>query len=180
MYNSLVAGLNIVLAALSFIVMPAIILASWLMSPDWTSGDAFGLRDVMHDIWIIVSNIIYFVYAILLIMIALATIFGKDNFSYQKMLPKLALGILMVPFTWWFVQWTISLSTIVTASVISIPHEAMKELKQSEGNFWTTPIIPKKVSITTEKGKETKTDKVSCKEKPTECLSPETFYQEAG
>ncbi len=149
MYNSLVAGLNIVLAALSFIVMPAIILASWLMSPDWTSGDAFGLRDVMHDIWIIVSNIIYFVYAILLIMIALGTIFGKDSFSYQKMLPKLALGILMVPFTWWLVQWTISLSTIMTASVISIPQEVMDGLPQKEGSFWTTPLIPKDVTIST-------------------------------
>ena len=97
------------------------------MSPDWTSGDLFGLREPMHKMWIIVSNIVYFIYAILLIIIALATIFGKDNFSYKAMIPRLALGILMVPFTWWFVQWTISLATVVTASVINIPMDMIKE-----------------------------------------------------
>ena len=104
---------------------PAIMFASWLMSPDWSSGDLFRLRDPMHKMWIIVSNIVYFVYAILLIMIALATIFGKENFSYKTMLPKLAIGILMVPFSWWFVQWTISIATVVTASVMTIPVDTM-------------------------------------------------------
>jgi hypothetical protein len=106
------------------------------MSPDWTSGDLFGLREPMHKMWIIVSNIVYFIYAILLIIIALATIFGKDNFSYKAMIPRLALGILMVPFTWWFVQWTISLATVVTASVISIPMDMIKEdNKYINGNY---------------------------------------------
>jgi len=110
--------------------------AGWLMSPDWTSGDLFGLREPMHKMWIIVSNIVYFIYAILLIIIALATIFGKDNFSYKTMIPRLALGILMVPFTWWFVQWTISLATVVTASVISIPMDMIKEdNKYINGNY---------------------------------------------
>jgi len=184
MYNKLVAALNIVLAALSFIIMPAIILASWLMSPDWTSGDAFGLREIMHDIWIIVSNIIYFVYAILLIIIALATIFGKDNFSYKTMLPKLALGILMVPFTWWFVQWTISLSTVVTASVISIPAEVMDTIGAKDKSWWKTPVIPRKVYLKTtgEVGSSTSTSN-SEKGAPCTaetCISPEFFYQNVG
>lgn len=71
-----------------------------------------------------ISNITYFIYAILLIFIALATIFGRENYGYKAMLPKLALGIILVPFTWWFVQWTISLTSVITASVISIPHDA--------------------------------------------------------
>jgi hypothetical protein len=74
-----------------------------------------------------VSNIVYFIYAILLILIALGTMFGQDKFSYKVMLPKLALGILMVPFTWWFVQWTISISSVITASVITIPMETISK-----------------------------------------------------
>ena len=128
------------------IVSPAIILASWLMSPDWTSGDLFGLRDPMHKMWIVVSNIVYFVYAVILIMIALATIFGKDNFNYKVMLPKLALGAILVPFTWWFVQWTISISAVVTAQVITIPYET---LKQTNSEWISTPIIPKNYYTTT-------------------------------
>jgi hypothetical protein len=109
----------------TIVVTPAIILASWLLSPDWTSGDLFGLREVMYNLWVTISNIIYFVYAILLIIIALGTIFGNEKFSYKVMLPRLALGILMVPFTWWFVQAVISISTFLTASVVSIPQDIL-------------------------------------------------------
>ena len=37
MYNKMIQELNIALDILSFIVSPAIMLAGWLMSPDWTS-----------------------------------------------------------------------------------------------------------------------------------------------
>lgn len=91
MLNSLVGGLNIILDILTIIVSPAIMLASWLMSPDWTSGDLFGIRPALHSLWVTVSNIVYFIYAILLIFIALATIFNSQNYGYKQLLPKLAL-----------------------------------------------------------------------------------------
>ena len=116
------------------------------MSPDWTSGDLFGLRTPMYSLWVTVSNIVYFVYAILLILIALGTMFGKESFSYKVMLPKLALGILMVPFTWWFVQWTISLSAVVTASVMTIPSEALSKFSTPD-SWWEKASIPKTVTI---------------------------------
>ena len=72
-----------------------------------------------------ISNITYFIYAILLVFIALATIFNNEHYGYKALLPKLALGIILVPMTWWFVQFIISLSTIVTASVINIPAEVV-------------------------------------------------------
>lgn len=153
--NEAIQAVNAILWVLTVIVSPAIILAGWLMSPDWTSGDLFGLREPMHKMWIIVSNIIYFIYAILLILIALATIFGKDNFNYKSMLPKLALGILMVPFTWWFVQWTISLATVVTASVVSIPMDMIKE----DNKYINWNYIPTVYTTTTDtSGKSSTTD----------------------
>ena len=96
----------------------------------------------MYKMWIIVSNIVYFIYAILLIVIALATIFGKENFNYKSMIPKLALGILMVPFTWWFVQWTISLAAVVTASVTTIPMETLAQTAKGDA-YTTSNVIPK-------------------------------------
>ena len=101
----------------------------------------------MYSLWVTVSNIVYFVYAILLILIALGTMFGKESFSYKVMLPKLALGILMVPFTWWFVQWTISLSAVVTASVITIPAETMAKLDKDGKSWMSTPSIPRNITI---------------------------------
>lgn len=144
--NTALQALNAILWVLTLLVSPVIIFAGWLLSPDWTSGDLFGLRPIMHNLWITVSNIIYFVYAILLIVIALGTIFGSDKFGYKVMLPRLALGILMVPFTWWFVQWTISLATVMTTSVVSIPMEVVKS-NASVNKYFDQPIIPKKYVI---------------------------------
>lgn len=145
MLNKLVAGLNIILNTLTIIVTPVIVLASWLMSPDWTSGDLFQMRPILHSLWVTVSNIVYFIYAVLLIFIALATIFNSQNYGYKQLLPKLALGVILVPLTWWFVQFVISLSTIVTASVISIPSEVVMSVTAGNKNdWWTDPVIPAK------------------------------------
>ncbi len=152
MLQSLVNGLNIILDVLTIIVTPAMILASWLMSPDWTSGDLFQIRPMIHDLWIVVSNVTYFIYAILLIFIALATIFNSDKYGYKQLLPKLALGILMVPLSWWFIQFTISLASVVTASVINMPTEVVIEYsKKNATSWWTAPSIPKETKFDTEK-----------------------------
>lgn len=103
------------------------------MTPDWTSGDFFGMRPVLHSLWVTIANITYFIYAVLLIFIALATIFNSDKYGYKQLLPKLALGILLVPLTWWFIQFIISLSTIVTASVINIPMETVMTYMTTSG-----------------------------------------------
>ena len=95
------------------------------MSPDWTSGDIFGIRPVIHSLWVTVANVTYFIYAILLIFIALATIFNSDKYGYKQLLPKLALGIILVPLSWWFIQFTVSLASVVTASVMNIPAETL-------------------------------------------------------
>jgi len=167
LYNTLATVLNLIIDLLTIIVTPAIILASWLISPDWTSGDLFNLRPVIHDLWVLVSNIVYFIYAILLIVIALATIFNSDNYGYKAMLPKLALGIIMVPLTWWMVQFTISLATYVTASVITIPQETMNALnagKCSSGTCWEDiPSIPRNYIFFTDppKGEEELANKIA-------------------
>ncbi len=173
-YNQMIDTLNIALGVLSVLVSPVILFVGWLMSPDWTSGDLFGLRAPMYTLWVTVSNVVYFIYAILLILIALGTMFNQDKFSYKVMLPKLALGILMVPFTWWFVQWTISISTVVTASVMSIPKETMAAIEAKSPSPWfsTTASIPK--SITIGSGA---TESWKC---PWECITPKEFLNSSA
>ncbi len=179
MYNDLINGLNIILGVITVIVSPAIMFAGWLMSPDWTSGDLFGLRTPMYALWVTVSNIVYFIYAILLILIALGTMFGQDKFSYKVMLPKLALGMLMVPFTWVFVQWTISIASFVTASVITIPAETMSSNNQVKWDFWTTPSIPNTIVISETSG-TAKPIKVDCKLTQLLCTTPEQFLTKSA
>jgi hypothetical protein len=154
------------------------------MSPDWTSGDLFQIRPVIHDLWIMVSNVTYFIYAILLIFIALATIFNSQNYGYKVLLPKLALGIILVPLTWWFVQFIISLATVVTASVINIPNEVVINYnKTNQSSWWTTPSIPKEIVYENDKttinnlNSEDKTNKCA---DSTKCVSPEQFLAKSG
>lgn len=107
----------------------------------------------MHQLWIMISNITYFIYAILLVFIALATIFNNEHYGYKALLPKLALGIILVPMTWWFVQFTISLATVITASVINVPQETMIRIDKEKcgkeiGTCWqNTPLIPKNITF---------------------------------
>lgn len=179
--NEAALAVNAILWVVTVIISPVIIFAGWLMSPDWTSGDLFGLREPMHKMWIIVSNIIYFIYAILLIMIALATIFGKENFNYKSMLPKLALGILMVPFTWWFVQWTISLSAVVTASVINIPTDTMREQYSNgeDNGYLTKTFIPRRYVVTNTTNKDI-TTKCRSDTDTTNCISMNEILNNNG
>lgn len=188
-WNDMIDYLNMGLGAITFIVSPAIILASWLMSPDWTSGDLFGLREVMHNLWITVSNILYFVYAILLIIIALATMFNQEKFGYKVMLPKLALGIILVPFTWWFVQWTISLAAVVTASVVSIPTDTIaKVMDSTDSKVWyNRGIIPTEIIVSDTTTQESFNKSVECSEGETQttpngkkCIAPKEFLTKYG
>jgi hypothetical protein len=170
--------MNIILGLISIIVSPAVMFAGWLMSPDWTSGDLFGLRAVFYQLWITVSNITYFIYAVMLIFIALATIFGSDHYGYKALLPKLALGILLVPFTWWAVQFIISTATIVTASVMSIPHETLNELQSSntqKDSWWNKPSIPTKIEVSSDEKLTKKSEDATKECTESTCISPKKF-----
>ena len=97
------------------------------------------------------------------------------------MLPRLALGIIMVPFTWWFVQWTISLATVVTASVITIPMETVAN--NTDNSFLDSILIPKKIKITNmDKLEEEATTGNSCDRKvwPVECIPVMDFINKWG
>ncbi len=179
--NCVAKTVNSIFKIMTIIVSPAIIFASWLLSPDWTSGDMFNLRGTMYNMWVMISNIIYFIYAILLIIIALGTIFWNEKFGYKAMLPRLALGIIMVPFTWWFVQWTISLATVVTASVITIPMETVANNK--DNSFLDKILIPREITITNiDKFEEQATKQTSCDASvwPVNCIPLMDFINNWG
>lgn len=39
--NSLIIGLNLIIEVITFLITPLIMLAGWLLSPDWTFGEIF-------------------------------------------------------------------------------------------------------------------------------------------
>lgn len=174
--------INVIIWVFTAMLTPLIMLSSWLMSPDWTSGDLFNLRGPMHNLWKVVSNIIYFVYAVLLIIVAIGTIFQNKNFSYKTMLPRILLGLILVPFTWWFVQLTISLSTNITASVLTIPKEAVEKLEENKWKqgWYEENIIPKEIDLKTYFGSGSEWNKIDCSKNPWNCISVKWMFKESG
>ncbi len=119
---TLINVLNTAIGLVSLIYVPFSMLSSWLLSPDWTFGDFIHLRPVLHSLWIFVSNTVYVVFAAMLIVVAIANIFGQsDSYAIKKMLPRFIIGVIMVPFTWWIVSATLSVSSYMTALVLRMP-----------------------------------------------------------
>lgn len=139
---------NLFIGVLTFLITPLIMLAGWLLSPDWTFGEIFWLRPILHQIWIFISNIVYVIFGFFLVFIAFANIFGWESaktYEMKSMLPKLVTGILIVPFTWFIVSAVLSISNILTASVIQLPIDTIQKAG-SAGTFLDDKIIPREIT----------------------------------
>ena len=146
--DSIISILNLGIGVLTFLITPLIMLAGWLLSPDWTFGEIFGLRPILHQLWILISNVVYVIFGFMLVFVAFANIFGGEHskaYEMKTMLPKLVTGMLMVPFTWFIVSAVLSVSNILTASVISLPMETILKSDGNKSGLLTDKIIPKNI-----------------------------------
>lgn len=96
--------------------------------PGWVNGTLFGLQDYLKIMWILVSNIVYFIFAFILIAIAFMNIIGKGEWTWElkQAMPKFIIGVLIVPFSWFFVQFLLSLSAILTVWVLTLPYDSFQ------------------------------------------------------
>lgn len=128
--------INGVIELVNLVFLPATILAGWLLSPDWTFGEIFGLRPIIHQLWVLVSNVVYVIFAFLLIGMAFMNIFGQggDHYSMKKALPRFVTGILIVPFTWFIMSGVLSVTNLLTASVLRLPSDIIMQMKATNPN----------------------------------------------
>lgn len=99
--------------------------------------------------WILISNIVYTIFAITLVGIAFMNIVGGENakaYEIKAKLPSLIISILIVPFTWFIVSAVLSISNILTASVIQLPFDMLTKGDGTMGDFMTEKIIPKEIT----------------------------------
>lgn len=131
--DAIVQIMNLFFVVLTLLMTPAIIMAGWLLSPDWTMGDFFGLRPYFVQIWVLVSNLTYIIFALLLLYMAVLQIFSSEsNYAFKKKLPRFLVGILIVPFTWLIVSWTLSFANQAVAAVLSIPMGAIAGMQDPD------------------------------------------------
>jgi hypothetical protein len=52
-------------------------LVALFMQPGWVNGEIFNLQPILRNIWIMVSNVVYLIFALILIAISFMNIIGK-------------------------------------------------------------------------------------------------------
>lgn len=97
----------------------------------------------------LVSNLTYIIFALMLLYMAVMQIFsGESNYAFKKKLPRFLVGILMVPFTWLIVSWTLSFANQAVAAVLSIPSGAIANMQgttdSKDKGFFHQRSIPTK------------------------------------
>ena len=125
--NALVEIVDFIVTIASSLVALLSALVSLFLHPGWVNGTILWFDTYLKDIWIMVSNIVYFIFAFVLIAIAFMNIIWKwqDVWEMKQALPKFVIWVLMVPFSWFFVQFILSISAMLTVAVLSLPYETL-------------------------------------------------------
>ena len=121
------------------------------MSPEWTNWEFIGFDANLKKLWIMMSNLVYMIFAFLLVWIAFMNILWKTgDWELKSALPRFIGWVLIVPFSWFFVNAMISLSSIMMTSVITLPYDSFPKdfeaawkveiCKDFEVNFWLTDL----------------------------------------
>lgn len=114
----------------------------WMfITPEWVNGSVIGITEHIRNLWILVSNVVYFIFAFILITIAMMNIFGRgERWELKQALPKFIVWVLIVPFSWFFIQITISFTSVLSASVLSLPFDTLKWSNDTNTLLETTKI----------------------------------------
>lgn len=114
-------------------------LTTMFLSPEWINGNIFWLNSYFKDIWVLVSNFVYLIFAFILIWIAFMNIIWKwwDKYQLKQTLPKFIVWVLIVPFSWFIVQFILSLSAILTVSALNLPFETFSSFNTT---LWQVDI----------------------------------------
>jgi len=155
-------------------------------------GDFFGLRKYFIDVWVLVSNLVYIAFALILLFMAVMQIFGgeESKYAFKKKIPMFLVGILTVPFTWLIVSWTLSFANQATAAVLAIPMGAIIGMQDTSTNgqdkgLFHEKVIPTHISLSLSKGGTNKTEDVDCSKttvdsSSTACISAAEFIKNNG
>jgi len=145
--------LNHILGFVSVILWLASMLVGAMIHPNWTYGDIVWLgwgNGVLKQMWILVSNVVYFVFALIFVGIAFLTIYKWESYALKEKLPRFIAWILIVPFSWFIVQFVVSISSLLTYAVLVLPFDTMNTINpQMLDDLWKTTVMCKEITIDT-------------------------------
>ena len=125
--------INAILKGVSLLLWLMTYLATVFLSPEWINGSLFWMNAKFKEVWIMVSNVVYFIFAFILIWIAFMNIIWKNAEQYQlkQALPKFIVWVLIVPFSWFLVQFILSVSAILTVSALTLPIDSFPDYQNT-------------------------------------------------
>jgi len=152
-------------------------------------GDFFWLRGYFREVWILVANIVYIIFALILLYMAIMQIFGwaESEYAFKKKLPSFLVGILLVPFTWLIVSWTLSFANQAVAAVLSIPMGTIDSLDtwntwEQDQSLWHKKVLPTQFDFSTNEsgyGSAVKCENGTLENnQKVRCISPAEFLTE--
>lgn len=143
--NKIVEWISWITTTISVFLWLLTYLVTIFLSPEWISWNIFWISDTLKQVWILISNVVYFVFAFILIYIAFMNIIGSwwQDYEFKSALPKFIVWILIVPLSWFIVQFVIGLSSILTISALNLPFETFKNYESQI----STVEIPTSCSI---------------------------------
>ena len=138
--NGIITGASAILAMVTAFI-------TIFLYPGWVNGTLFGLQDYLKIMWVLVSNVVYFIFAFVLIAIAFMNIIGKGEGTWElkQAMPKFIIWVLIVPFSWFFVQFVLSISAVLTIGILTLPYDSFQNetlLQEaiSDSEIWTQEI----------------------------------------
>jgi len=170
--------LSIVLKMLYSLLVPIAGMIGKFMSGDWVSGGVFNVDVLIETLWQIIRNMVNIVIILYLVYVAARNIvpFG-DNGQYdvKRVLPKVALALVVVNFSFFFCRTILSFANITTTMAFSMPNtigaNIYNKINVTDGAsptttpyIWYEPIGPdlaKQKAISDEVTKITSTQKIS-------------------
>lgn len=125
-WNWLLTWISLLLALITY-------LSTIFLSPTWINGSLFWLNTYFKEIWILMSNVVYFIFAFILIWIAFMNIIwvNSDQYQLKQALPKFIVWVIIVPFSWFLVQFVLSISAVLTVASLSLPFDTFDEFSSS-------------------------------------------------
>lgn len=141
--NFLIMIINVIYWIAAAVLWAVTALVSWFLTPEWYNWEVFNLWTLLKSLWILISNIVYFIFAVILIVIAFMNILWKwDQWELKQALPRFVVWVLIVPISRFLVQFVLSLSAILTTSVLTLPYDMVTS--------WTMGITIPDIEIETD------------------------------
>jgi len=104
-------------------------LVAVFLHPNWINGKIFWLEAYLKDIWLMISNVVYLIFAVLLIIISFMNIIWKweNKWELKQALPKFFIWVMMVPLSWFIIQAILTISSLLSFEILTIPYKTLNK-----------------------------------------------------